>query len=182
MLITALQNGQLPPSSATRRAQFSQNLACPQSTKAKPSIGANRNTSQHRNGLSAAKLVLLAPTLRPTRWQQSVSTARRRRRRRRRRRNCRRVGWAVFIVFNSPPSLTETTCLLLTYVLNLGVNAVDHTVPSYNTGLTLNTYVCSCSTPVRHFPVRHFPVLQIPVLQIQLSSSGKNSPTVLSRL
>ena len=36
-------------------------------------------------------LALLAPTLRPTRWQQSVSTARRRRRRR----NCRRVGWAV---------------------------------------------------------------------------------------
>ena len=64
----------------------------------------------------------------------------------------------------SPPSLTETTCLLLTYVLNLGVNAVDHTVPSNNTGLTSNAYVCSCSTPVRHFPV-----LQIPVLQIQLS-------------
>ena len=47
----------------------------------------------------------------------------------------------------SPPSLTETTCLLLTYVLNLGVNAVDHTIPSNNTGLTLNAYVCSCSTP-----------------------------------
>ena len=33
-------------------------------------------------------------------------------------------------------SLTETTCLLLTYVLSLGVNAVDHTVapiPSNNT-------------------------------------------------
>ena len=37
------------------------------------------------------QLALLAPTLRPTRWQQSVSTARRRRRRR----NFRRVGWAV---------------------------------------------------------------------------------------
>ena len=34
---------------------------------------------------------LLAPTLQPTRWQQSVSTARRRRRRR----NFRLVGWAV---------------------------------------------------------------------------------------
>ena len=54
MLITALHSGQLPPSSATRRAQFSQNLACPQGTKAKPSIGANRHTSQHRNGVSAA--------------------------------------------------------------------------------------------------------------------------------
>ena len=37
------------------------------------------------------QLALLAPTLRPTRWQQSVSTARRRRRRR----NFRRAGWAV---------------------------------------------------------------------------------------
>ena len=54
MLITALHGGQLTPSSATRRAQFSQNLACPQGTKAKPSIGANRHTSQHRNGVSAA--------------------------------------------------------------------------------------------------------------------------------
>ena len=43
MLITALHIGQLPPSSATRRAQFSQNLACPQGTKAKPSIGANKH-------------------------------------------------------------------------------------------------------------------------------------------
>jgi len=54
MLITALHSGQLPPSSATRRAQFSQNLACPQGTTAKPSIGANRHTSQHCNGVSAA--------------------------------------------------------------------------------------------------------------------------------
>ena len=54
MLITALHSGQLPPSSATRHAQFSQNLACPQGTKAKPSIGANKHTSQHRNGVSAA--------------------------------------------------------------------------------------------------------------------------------
>ena len=36
------------------------------------------------------QLAFLVPTLRPTRWQQSVSTARRRRRR-----NCLRVGWAV---------------------------------------------------------------------------------------
>jgi len=56
MLITALHSGQLPPSSAIRCAQFSQNLACPQGTKAKPSIGANKHTctSQHRNGVSAA--------------------------------------------------------------------------------------------------------------------------------
>jgi len=37
------------------------------------------------------QLALLAPTLRPTRWLQSVSTARRRRRRRK----FQRVGWAV---------------------------------------------------------------------------------------
>jgi len=92
MLITALHGGQLPPSSATRRAQFSQNLACPQGTKVKPSIGANRHTSQHRNGVQCLQqLALLAPTLRPTRSQQSVLTTARRRRRR----NCRRVGWAV---------------------------------------------------------------------------------------
>ena len=56
MLITALHSGQLllAPSSATRRAQFSQNLACLQGTKEKPSIGANKHTSQHRNGVSAA--------------------------------------------------------------------------------------------------------------------------------
>ena len=88
----------------------------------------------------------------------------------------------------SPPSLTKTTCLLLTYVLNLGVNAVDHTVPSNNTRLTLNAYVCSCSTsvrhfpvrqfPVRHFPVRHFPVLQIPPLRLRpsFSSPANSSP------
>ena len=42
------------------------------------------------------------------------------------------------------------SCLLLTYVLSLGVNAVDHTVapiPSNDTRITLNAYVCSCSTP-----------------------------------
>ena len=33
---------------------FSQNLGCPQGTKAKPSMGANKHTSQHRDGVSAA--------------------------------------------------------------------------------------------------------------------------------
>jgi len=80
---------QLPPSSATRRAQFSQNLACPQAPRQSlRSVPTNilRNTVM----VCLQQLALLAPTLRPTRWQQSVSTARRRRRR-----NCRRVGWAV---------------------------------------------------------------------------------------
>jgi len=54
MLITALHSGQLPTSSATRRAQFSRNLACPQGTKAKPSMGANKHTSHHRDGVSVA--------------------------------------------------------------------------------------------------------------------------------
>jgi len=85
MMITALHSGQLPPSSVTRRAQFSQNLACPQGTKAKPSIGDNKHNTVM---VCLQQLALLAPTLRPTRWQQSVSTARRRR-------NFRRVGWAV---------------------------------------------------------------------------------------
>ena len=59
MLITALHSGQLPPSSPTRRAQFSQNLACPQGTKDKPSIGANRHTSQHRNYCGLCFIVAL---------------------------------------------------------------------------------------------------------------------------
>ena len=116
MLITALHSGQLPPSSATRRAQFSQNLACPQGTKAKPSIGANRHTSQHRNGVSAAAG---APgtDVRPTRWQQSVSTARRRRRL-----NFRRVGWAVARRCESQrrgSNTQELQCIVRTTVLSL---------------------------------------------------------------
>ena len=47
---------------------------------------------------------------------------------------CRTGKWNVGVLADgqflslpySPPSLTETTCLLLTYVLNLGVDAVDH--------------------------------------------------------
>jgi len=106
MLITALHSGQLSPSSATRRAQFSQNLACPVA---------------QRQSLPSVPTDILRNT---------VITA-----------------VSVSSLLYSPPSLTETTCLLLTYVLNLGVNAVDHTVLSNNTGLTLNAYVCSCSTP-----------------------------------
>ena len=162
MLITALHSGQLPPSSATRRAQFSQNLVCPQGTKAKPSIGANRHTSQHCNGVCSSWRS----------WHRRCG----------RRAGSSRCQLLVVVVVvgtvdvlagqfsslpYSRPSLTETTCLLLTYVLNLGVNTVDHTVPSNNTGLTLNAYVCSCSTPVRHFPVRHFPVLQIQLFHLR---------------
>jgi len=40
--------------SAARRAQFSQNLAWPHDTKAKPSIDANNQTSQHRGLVTAA--------------------------------------------------------------------------------------------------------------------------------
>jgi len=146
MLITALHSGQLPPSSTTRRAQFSQNLACPQGTKAKPSIGANRHTSQHRNGVSAAAgapgtdaaadaLAAVGVNCSASSSSSELSA-------------CWLGSFHRCSTVYSPPSLTETTCLLLTYVLNLGVNAVDHTVPSNNTGLTLNAYVCSCSTPV----------------------------------
>jgi len=42
MWMTALHSGQLTPMSATRRAQFSQNLAWLHGTKAKPLIGANK--------------------------------------------------------------------------------------------------------------------------------------------
>jgi len=37
-----------------RRAQFSQNLAWPHGTKPKPSIGADKETSQHRGCGTAA--------------------------------------------------------------------------------------------------------------------------------
>jgi len=40
--------------SATRRAQFYQNLAWPHDTKAKPTIGADKQTSQHRGCGTAA--------------------------------------------------------------------------------------------------------------------------------
>jgi len=50
---------QLAPMSATRRAQFSQNLAWPHSTKAKPSIGANKQTSLQRG--CGTELALLDP-------------------------------------------------------------------------------------------------------------------------
>ena len=118
MLITALHSGQLPPSSATRRAQFSQNLACPQGTKAKPSIGANKQTSQHRDGVSAAAGVPATDAAADA-LAAVVVTARRRRRRRRR--NCRHVGWAVARRCEHwAPTAWLTarsqTCLLLTYV------------------------------------------------------------------
>ena len=127
----------------TRRAQFSQNLACPQGTKGKPSIGANKQTSNILHNtvmVYLQQLALLVPTLRPTRWQQSASTARRRREL-----SACWLGSSTFRTVSSllysPPSLTETTCLLLTYVLTLRVNAVDHIVapsPSNNTRINLN--------------------------------------------
>ena len=89
MLIPALHNGHLPPSSATRRSQFSQNLhvhrAPRQSLRSVPT-----NMLHNTVMVCLQQLALLVPTLRPTRWQQSVSTACPCRCR-----NCRRVGWAV---------------------------------------------------------------------------------------
>ena len=80
----------------------------------------------------------------------------------------------------SPPSLTETTCLLLTYVLNLGVNTVDHTVPSNNTCLTLNAYVCSCSTPSFSSPANSSPVNSaIPKTHNHLRSANRQLLAVL---
>jgi len=69
------------------------------------------------------QLALLAPTLRPTRWQQSVSTARRRRRR----------------------------------------------------GLTLNAYVCSCSTPSFSSPSFSGPSFSSPSISSPSFSSPANS-------
>ena len=132
MLITALHSGQLPPSSATRRAQFStghQGKAfhrCQQTYFTTPdwcvctSWRSWHRRCGRRAGSSRCQLlgVVVVGTVGVLAGQFSS-------------------------LLYSPPSLTETTCLLLTYVLNLGVNAVDHTVPSNNSGLTVNAYVCS---------------------------------------
>ena len=104
------------------------------------------------------------------------------------------VGSTTVVTNTQPCWADATVCYPVS--LDVGVNAVDHTVPSNNTGLTLNAFVWSCSTPSFSSPsfpspanstpatssvifqsckfptcdfVRHFPVLQIPVLQIQLS-------------
>jgi len=59
--MTALQSGQLASMSATRHAQFSQNLAWPHGTKAKPSIGANKLHNTVVVGLQ--QVALLEPLL-----------------------------------------------------------------------------------------------------------------------
>ena len=122
MLITAKHSGQLPQASATRRAQFSQNLACPQGTKAKPSIQRLVPTNKLHNTVMVClqQLAFLVPTLQRTRWQQSVSTARRRRR------NCRNYCrqsknlrlWCHCFILALLIAVVDfsQTCLLPTYV------------------------------------------------------------------
>ena len=176
MLFTALPSGQLPPLSAMQRAQFSQNRACPHGTKAKPSIGASRHTSQHRNGVSEAA-ALLAPTLRPTRWQQSVSTARRRR-------NCRRVGCAVARrcerqrrgsqhartamcrTHHCDKSMRANACIqsYMGIVWGNWSNSVIDSIYTYTYKVSKQQARMHAFALVqlRHFPVRHFRVRQIP--------------------
>ena len=56
------------------------------------------------------------------------------------------VVGSTTVVTNTEPCWADATfCYPVS--LDVGVNAVDHTVPSNNTGLTLNAYVWSCSTP-----------------------------------
>jgi len=68
MWMTALHSEQLAPMSATRLAQFSQNV-WPHGTKGKPSIGANKQTSQHRGygtataGAAGTSLSISSPSL-----------------------------------------------------------------------------------------------------------------------
>jgi len=71
MLITALHSGQLPPSSATRRAHLRVRRAPRQSLRWVPT-----NILHNTVMVCLLQLAFLVPTLRPTRWQQSVSTAR----------------------------------------------------------------------------------------------------------
>lgn len=54
MVIYVRQTGQVPPSAATLLAQLSQNLAWPHGTRAKPSRGATRHTSQQSGSVAAA--------------------------------------------------------------------------------------------------------------------------------
>jgi len=56
------------------------------------------------------------------------------------------VVGSTTVVTNTQPCWADATfCYPVS--LDQGVNAVDHTVPSNNTGVTLNAYVWSCSTP-----------------------------------
>ena len=56
------------------------------------------------------------------------------------------VVGSTTVVTNTQPCWADAT-FGYPVSLDLGVNAVDHTVPSNNTGVTLNAYVWSCSTP-----------------------------------
>ena len=119
------------------RPQFSQNLACPQGTKSKPSIGANRHTSQHCNGVSAAAGApgtdAAADALAAVGVNCSSSSE-------------LSACWLARCSTNRRLWLKQRACCF-TYVLSLVINAVDHTIPSNNTRITLNAYVCSSSTP-----------------------------------
>ena len=60
MLMKVLQTGQVPPPAATLFAQFSQNRAWPHGTRAKPSRGATRQTSQHSGSVAVVAKAELA--------------------------------------------------------------------------------------------------------------------------
>ena len=141
MLITALHSGQLPPR-PLRDAHSSHRIlrvrrAPRQSLRSVPTN--TKHTSQHRNGVSAAAGApgtdAAADALAAVGVNCSSSSSE------------LSASWlgsstfrTVLSLLYSPPSLTETTCLLRTCVtscvLTLCVNAVDHIVapsPSNNT-------------------------------------------------
>jgi len=72
------------------------------------------------------------------------------------------VVGSTTVVTNTQPCWADATfCYPVS--LDVGVNAVDHTVPSNNTGLTLNAYVWSCSTPSFSSPSFSSPSFSSPV-------------------
>ena len=151
------------------------------------------------------QLALLVPTLRPTRWQQWVSTARRRRL------NCRRVGWAVArrcerstawltarrncSVSYAPLSNRDTHALhccskslkqypynfecFVRYVFGFVREIITYRAHSFAFTWSYAVYMLWRSTPL--FSARHFPVLQILPLRFRPSfSSPANSTPAIS--
>ena len=81
------------------------------------------------------------------------------------------VGSTTVVTNTQPCWANATFCYPVS--LDLGVNAVDHTVPSNNTGVTLNAYVWSCSTPSFSSPSFSSPATSTPATSSVIFQSCK---------
>ena len=84
------------------------------------------------------------------------------------------VVGSTTVVTNTQPCWADATfCYPVS--LDVGVNAVDRTVPSNNTGVTLNAYVWSCSTPSFSSPSFSSPANSTPATSSVIFQSCKFS-------